>query len=188
MLCSGQGWQPAAELLRRPGERELHGQVGRTISTLSTLYLHYVLYIYDIYSLYGVASVSVGAIKASECWAIPGPGSGYRQQGPSIGYFRNSKYSPLPVIESASSSNMSTCAHWSLADSFSLVEHPGTRMTFHLKIFDIPLFRWIVKHKQSPTWWHDDFYILSFTTNNRYIVEHGVRRYFCMYVDRWDTG
>ena len=164
MLCSGQGWQPAAELLRRPGERELHGQVGRTISTLSTLYLHYVLYIYDIYSLYGVASVSVGAIKASECWATPGPGSGYRQQGPSIGYFRNSKYSPLPVIESPSSSNMSTCAHWPLADSFSLVEHPGTReigderMTFHLKIFDIPLFRWIVKHKQSPTWWHDDFY------------------------------
>ena len=155
MLCSGQGWQPAAELLRRPGERELHGQVGRTISTLSTLYLHYVLY---IYTLYGVASVSVGAIKASECWATPGPGSGYGQQGPSIGYFRNSKYSPLPVIESASSSNMSTCAHWPLADSFSLVEHPGTRMTFHLKIFDIPLFRWIVKHKQSPTWWHDDFY------------------------------
>ena len=27
----------------------------------------YLLYIYDIYSLYGVASVSVGAIKASEC-------------------------------------------------------------------------------------------------------------------------
>ena len=31
------------------------------------IYVHYLLYIYDIYSLYGVASVSVGAIKASEC-------------------------------------------------------------------------------------------------------------------------
>ena len=154
-----------------------------TISTISTLYLHCIYsisaqYLHNIYTISAISThcteCRVSRWQLSRLASVVQPPALHRRLGelglPRAGaeYWLFSQQqiltSPCYWVTVLIKHNMSTCAQWPLANSFSLVEHPGTRrigderMTFHLKIFDIPLFRWIVKHKQYPTWWHDDFY------------------------------